>query len=90
MDCGLTIDDLKAELKAVRQARMDLYAAGQSYNRPGLSLMRANLDSLAKREQQILSMMLKMSDGIAAVNDTTSNNVGGPRSDADFLDSEAS
>ena len=64
MDSGLTIADIKAELQEIRTARSAIYKSAQSYSRPGLSVTRATLDSLSKRERELLNMLRSDTDGI--------------------------
>ena len=64
---GITVDDLRAELKQLRQTISDIETAGQSYSTLGRSFTRANLPAVQKREQFLIRAITRETDGMIMV-----------------------
>lgn len=66
-DTGITVDQLKAELVAVRRAVLDILTAGQSVSRTGLAYTRANLKDLQDHEKYLTRSITRSQTGLIAV-----------------------
>jgi len=70
-DTGVTIDDLKTELTAVRAAILASLKTGASVNRPGLGYSRVSFSELRAHEADLVRNINRSGEGIISVLDVS-------------------
>ena len=63
---GITIATVQAQLAQIQTAIQAILLTGESYVRPGLSITRAQLPALQKREQYLIATLNRADGGIIA------------------------
>lgn len=70
-DTGITVEDLKAQLRAVQNAILDSLKTGASVNRPGLGYSRVNFAELRQREKELVFAILRDGGGVISALDVS-------------------
>jgi hypothetical protein len=68
---GITVDDLKTQLRAVQDAILASLKTAASLNRPGLGYTRVAFSELRQREKELVLAINRADGGLIAVLDVS-------------------
>lgn len=70
-DTGITVEDLKTELRAVQNAILAILTTARSINRPGLGYTRESLDALKSHRDALILAIQRAGGGLVSALDVS-------------------